>query len=459
MKRIKLAVIILLAVLIASAGIFLAAYYFKNKTEKEKQLEEDKLVLFDFEDNDVDKIEINSEEGQFVIEYTTADGWFITNTDEIILNDSKPAAIVANMCSLKATKIIEDADPSKYGFDNPIKVTSYIGDEAYTILIGDTTPTYENFYAMKEDSDDVFLIDYSVGLTLSVTKDSLKQTYIYPYMSYDVNHFALWKGGQTDENVLFSMNKDSNNVWSMDKPHKDNSVNNMQIEKFLTDTSKDAISTFVQEGCTEADYSKYGFDNPQYVFEITAGDKTTTIIFGADTGNEDVDEMYGLFVESGQVATFIENEITLLSYGTLDMMNTPVFSADISKVFEIIVNINGKEAVIAMSGDEEAYTFNDINISQTGEAAMSAFNEFFRSFNEAYLASSELAAKPSGIPEISIEYTLTNSTVTVIEYIPVPDSDTYYAFRDGIYTGYVVEGTVIEEIINSYEALCTAMGE
>ncbi|MBQ8435423.1 MAG: DUF4340 domain-containing protein, partial [Oscillospiraceae bacterium] len=342
MKRIKLAVIILLAVLIAATGIFLAAYYFKNKTEKAEKLEEEKLVIFDFDDSDVDKIEINSEEGQFIIEYTTSDGWFITNTDDIILNDTKPAAIAANMCSLKATKIIEDADPSKYGFDNPIKVTSYIGDEAYTILVGDTTPTYENFYAMKEDSDDVYLIDYSAGLTLAVTKDSLKQTYMYPYMSYEVNHFALWKGGQTDENILFSMNKDSNNVWSMDKPHKDSSVNNMQIEKFLTDTSKDAISTFVQEGCTEADYSKYGFDNPQYVFEITAGDEATTVIFGADTANEDVNEMYGLFVESGQVATFIPNEITLLSYGTLDMMNTPVFSADISKVSEIIADINGK---------------------------------------------------------------------------------------------------------------------
>jgi len=95
MKRIKLAVIILLVVLIAATGIFLVAYYFKDKTEKAEQLEEEKLILFDFEYNDVDKIEIDSEEGQFIIEYTTSDGWFITNTDDIILNDTKPAAIAS----------------------------------------------------------------------------------------------------------------------------------------------------------------------------------------------------------------------------------------------------------------------------------------------------------------------------------------------------------------------------
>lgn len=451
MKRIKLAIIILAAVLLIAGGIFAVAYFVNDKAEKDAKAEEDRLTMFNFDDDYVDKIEISNDGGDYVAEYISGTGWRLTNTDEFTLNDSVVASMATNMSSLKATKILEGEDPSKYGFDTPIKVSCYIGDEKHTILVGDATPTYENFYAMKENDDNIYLIGYSSGAILAANKDELKQTYIFTYMSYDIDHFALWEGKESDENVLFSMNKDADDNWSMEKPFKDNSVYYTQVDEFLTDATKDQISTFVQEGCTEADYSKYGFDNPQYVFEISAGDETTTVIFG-DMINDD-EEMYGLFVESGQVVTFIPSEISLLNYQTLDMMNTSVFSTDISNVANVDVTLNSNEILLDMSRGEEKYLVDETNVSEISENAKSAFITFFNSFNNAYFEADERTAQPSGEPTVTIKYTLTNNIVTVIEYIPVPDSDKYYSMKNGEYTGFVVDGTIIDAINSSYESL------
>ena len=77
-------------------------------------------------------------------------------------------------------------------------------------------------------------------------------------------------------------------------------------------------------------------------YEVTAGSKHTKVIFGDYTNNEN--EMYGLFTDSGQVVTFISNEISALGYDTMDMMNTTVYSADINDVTEVKVEMPGVTA-------------------------------------------------------------------------------------------------------------------
>ena len=64
---------------------------------------------------------------------------------------------------------------------------------------------------MKENDDNVYLIDYAKGVILHATKDSLKSVYLANFLSTEIESFALWKGGETDENILFSMNK--NGKW------------------------------------------------------------------------------------------------------------------------------------------------------------------------------------------------------------------------------------------------------
>lgn len=463
MKRIKIAGIILAAVIIAAAGIFLIAKYYNDKTAEESEAEAQKLIMFDFNADDVEKVEIHTDGEDFIIDYVsdanqsltsnTHGGWNLTNNNEFYLNDAIISAICTNMSNLKASKILDSTDTSAYGFDNPVKITVSTKDKSsYTVLIGDSTATYENFYAMKENDDNIYLIDFTIGSILCPSKDALKYTYIYPYSSYDITHFALWKGKESDNNILFSMNKDSNSDWAMEKPFNDNTVYLSQINDFLTQTSKDEIYSFVQENCTEADYSKYGFDNPQYVFEISTAEDKIKVIFGDYTNNDT--EFYGLFTETGQVVTFATNTITIFNYKTADMLNSPIFSTDISRVTEAEVTISDKKVVLGIDTDSESYKLNGKIVSDDKK---DLYISFFNAFNNAYYIYEENSSVPSGNEEIKVKYTLSSNTVTEISYIPIPETDNYWVLKDGDYTGYTIKKNIISNISSSYEELAKAM--
>ncbi len=450
MKKIKIAIIILAAVLIAAGAVFLIAFNAKKENDSKTKSEADKLIMYQFDDDETTKVEITNDGGSFVCEYVSGEGWQLSNSEEFELNDSTIGSIAAQMSNLKAIKTIEDTDISKYGLDNPTKVTCYTGDTPHAVLIGDPSPTREHYYAMKENDDTIYLIAFSTGFVLDAEKDSLKQTYIYQYSSYDVNHFAIWDGKQEDKNLRFSMNKDEEDVWSMDKPVSDAEVNYVEIDEFLTDSAKDQIYSFVEEDCTEADYSKYGFDNPLYVFEISTPEKSKTVIFGAE---KEANEVYGLFVETGQVVTFNLTELSMLNDNTLDMIESDVYAADIASVTEVSITINGEEILMDFSGGEDAYKINDINISEKGEDAKKAFVKLYDSFNNAQYETEDKASTPSGEAEISIKYTTQDGLVTRIDYIPIENSDMYYAMKNDEYTGFKVASVMIDGITSAYEEL------
>ena len=454
MKRIKIAIAVMAVIVIAALGIFIFSSNFtkdqKNKSDSEAQ----KLVLFDFDESAVDKIEVDNATGKYVMEYKDSK-WELTNSDEFELNEFSVSSICSKMCNLTATKILDDNDKSKYGFDDPITLTAYVGDDSYTLLIGDATPTYESFYVMKENSDDIFLINYTDGVVLCATKDALKETYMLGYHTYDIKHFCLWKGSEKDENILFSMYENEDGSWSMKKPYEDTSVYNTQIDTFLSDTVKDEVYTFVQENCKESEYSKYGFDNPQYVYEVSTDTETKKIIFGDFTNNEN--EIYGLFVNSGQVVTFYTGDIATLSYNTMDMMNTSVYSADMADVRKVTVKMPDATAELEISGD--TYTLNGTKVE--GDDAKNLFAEFYNSFNNAYFESIENDDQPEGDAEITITYEMNDNIVTDISYIPVSgeDSNTYWAMKNDQYTGFVVRKKVIHNIASTYEELAEAVSQ
>ncbi len=453
MKRIKIAIIILAAAIVAAIGIFFIANYFNDKSIEESEAEDNKLRMSKFNNDNAKKIDINIEGKDYVIEYIKGSGWELTNTDEFLINDAIPSAICSSMSNLTAVRILDSTDKSRYGLNEPTKVTVYADDEAYTVLIGDPTPTYENFYAMKENDDKIYLIEFTDGSVLSPTKDDLKFRYLYPYSFYNVTGFTLWNGAETDENIVFSMANSTDSGWSMVKPYEDDSVYSTQITTFLNRTSADSINSFVQENCTEADYSKYGFDDPKYVFEISTADETTKVIFGDYTNNDT--EIYALYPQSGQVVTFLSNGVTTLGFQTLDMMNTPIFSTYITRVVSVELKMPDAEATMTISGSEQGYALNENKVDENAEKQ---FVAFFDSFNTATAEATEFAKEPtSDEAALTIRYTLTNNVLTDINYIPVPGSDNYWVTRDGGYTGYVVNKSVIDKIISSYDELVKAV--
>lgn len=453
MKNIRIALIAMVVLVAAAFGIYFTAKHIKNDNDKRETEEQNKLVVFDFDEDEATKLEINNESGNYIMEYNADNGWELTNTNDFIVNSYTITYICSAMSNLTAQKIIEDSDTAKYGFDDPIEITVTSNDTEYTAYVGDATATNEYVYVMKKGDGNIYLIDYTTGMVLSATKDSLKNTYLASQFSYnDIDHFALWEGAENDDNILFSMVKNEDGSWVMEKPYQDTPVYTSDIDSYITNFKRDEIYKFIQEDCKESDYEKYGFDDPSYVFELSGAGKHEKVIFGDYTNNDT--ELYALF-ENGQVVTFYKNTVTALNCNTADLMNEAVYSQDINVISEIKVKLPDNTADMTFDAANKNFTINGIKIDISDNDQYGKFLDFFYSFNNAAFETVNRKDTPTGDPEVSINYKLIDGTETTIEYIPVPgeNSNTYWAIQDGEYTGFIVRKKVIANFTTTYEAL------
>lgn len=455
MKRIKTAIIIMAAVLVAAMGVYIAVSAYNDKVQKEAEEEANRLIMFSFDSDDVNSVEIHNESGDYEISYDSTWGWSLDNIDDFRLNSNTIATILSYMEELTADKIMEDgSDPSKYGFDDPITITAETYDETYTLYVGDVNATYENIYMMKEGSSDIYVVPYTTGYVFCLTKDSLKTTYIADFLSSQINEFCLWQGAEKDENILFHMTENDDGTWHMSQPYDDDTAYNTDVSEFINDAIRDEVNSFVEENLKESDYGKYGFDDPSYVFEISGDDAHAKVIFGDDT--EDGNNIYVLLADSGQVATAEKGTISILGYTTSDMMNTVIYSETISNVVNNDITFpDGSQVLLTIDASNKEYTCDDSTIDSTDDDAVAAFVDFYNSFNEAYNSATPLDADPEEDPYLTIEYVLTSNETALVEYVPVSDdpSDGYYAFKNNYYTGYVISGDVMDNILSAYETL------
>ena len=123
MKRITIALVIMLVLVAGAIGLYFLSEHHKEKDAKEIQAQEDKLVIFSFDEDESTNVSINNEDGEFNMEYSQADGWVMTNDVNFEVNSYTAINICSAMSSLTAEKIIEDSDTSKFGFDNSIDIT------------------------------------------------------------------------------------------------------------------------------------------------------------------------------------------------------------------------------------------------------------------------------------------------------------------------------------------------
>lgn len=125
MKRIRIVLIAMVILVAAAIGIYFIAVNFNEKKKEKEEAENAKLVLFDFDGDACTKLEINNESGNYVMEYTQANGWMMTNSEDFDVNSNTASYICTYMSDLKAEKIIEDTDTGKYWLRRSYKADSY----------------------------------------------------------------------------------------------------------------------------------------------------------------------------------------------------------------------------------------------------------------------------------------------------------------------------------------------
>lgn len=443
-------------------GIFIVVDQRTKQKEEEARIGEPKQLL-SIDSNAVTRITIDNEDGHFAFDWDS--GWKLVSQEQFQINTYAVAAICNYICDVRSEKTVafDCKDPSVYGFDHPVTLKVYTADtdadHPYILYVGDSTPTYDAYYAMVDGSDDVYTIDYNSGSIFCVAKDSLKNTYLYDVPVSGVEYYRLERDGKT----VTEISRDTDGNWQLNTPagydiHKSN------IDDLFDDLGRASVSGFVEEH--PEDLAQYGLEQPhtKLYLEGTSNAKpfNDEIWFGSNTSSsEDALEMFGYSKSNDQVFVVRRADVAFIEAEPSQYMLPYCINVAIENLSQIEIDMGDvydMHEVLYLDYANTQYSLGGTDITALkNEETMSLFTAYYRAI--AYLSFSELelTAKPDpeAEPVIRIIYTFLDGSTSELCFVE-KEQNNYYLLKDGTYTGMTVRlnrftGTGC--IVETYEAL------
>lgn len=459
----KRQVIIILS-LVLLVGITLGAYFFvRNSNEKKQQEAAEEaaaLQLVQFNSNDINKIELQTPDGTFSAVLNENSIWELEQETDFKINIYFLNSVAGSLCNLTASENIGSATEDikkQYELDHPYVVTLSTDSGSRTLYTGKLTATGEYYYVMTDVSDDIFLVKSDYGDYLCPNRNSLKNIYVQTNQSSPIDRIIL----TYDNEVVYDLQKKEDNTWEMLEPMKSDFVNLVNISNLQTDIMQLIIDKFGDENITESQYAEYGFDDPAYMFYFSQEDGTETTIYALDYDTDSTDFVECLQKETGQIFYCAANYIGLLQSTASDFLSSNIYNVAITEVSAVDVQMEGEELSMKIDQENEQYTVNDIDVDALGSDAVSALTLFYQSISNMTADTFYLTeAIPDSEPEVSITYTLTDGSKEVVTLLK-KDDETYYALRNGEYSGFLVERsqfTTRTGILEMYNRLKKAIG-
>lgn len=457
MKQLKWVIILSI-----TAVVLLVAFLVVNHFTKEKETRQtgEAQTLFSVDPESVNRITIDGEEGNFAFDWNAEESkWMLTSEEQFTLNEYAVATICNYFCDLSSLKTVafDCEDTATYGFDDPVTVKVYTqdtgGDNPYILYVGDSTPTFNAYYAMVDGSDDVYTIDYTRGSVFCVAKNTLKNMYLFDTLSSEVSSYRLEKPGEP----VLAFERGDDTLWKMTEP-KPYAVLSSEVSDMMDVVVRATVESYGEEH--PKDLAQYGLDEPKarLLIEGTDGSQPMRreILFGDDVSDT---EMYGYFVDTEEVFIMLKAEASFMDLTIRSFMDpycADVDIADISKVEVDMGDIYDLDCVLSVDYENEQYALDDLDIDALdNEEILTLFQTFYRSVSTLQFTDLDMDGKPEGDAAATITYTYHDGHQTVLEFVPKGDNE-YYLLEDGVYRDVTLRlnrFTADEGIIRSYEAL------
>ncbi|HOQ37977.1 MAG TPA: DUF4340 domain-containing protein [Acetivibrio sp.] len=437
-------IIILVVILAALIG----AYYIAKPLVGTEKEDNRNIQVIKMDKEKVVEITVENSEGKFVFKKEN-DQWAMVSGGDFVIDTYRIESIASNVCDLSAYKIVDDnpQDLAMFGLDKPVVISAKTSEgEMVEIEVGNITATKQAYYVKKKGENTVYTIAAYAGEILRSRKTDLRNRYILDVLTSDVTELALTKNGK----LTFDAVKNSDSGWIIKEPIE-SGADMIRLNNALTALVRAEVTDFIEENAT--DLSKYGLDNPSYILKAAAGNKKVTVLLG--NVKENYKETYGMFEGTNEVFTINPNSLGFLDITTVEIIDGFLFTPYIFDVTDIEVKMDGETINLKIekiektssegqddsNGEEEAvenFYVNGRNVSEKGEDGKSKFKKYYQALIGITADEIDPNAVVEGDAEISITYKLKKEPGTVkVEFIP-RDSDSYYAMKDGQYTGLIV---------------------
>lgn len=292
------------------------------KTNFEKKLFDirDKKLLH-FQRNDVRKISVENQHGEFEFEKTTPAEWTFLNINRPADN-GKMSTILSRLENNRAKSFVDEegTELRRYGLTNPmIEVTLLLGPEQGQKKLMVSREIDGKFYAKDDTRKPIFEVDSLLVKDLNQKSTDFRSTDLVQFERSDVDSLTVIYG-----DTLISCAKDTSGNWIMLEPEYA-PVKSQKISSFFSSLDFTTISEFVRDGSFNA--SRYGLDRPVLTVSLYDGDsKMREIRLGSKKDNK----IYAVTDQYQSVYLIPETKLKDYKLKPADIMEEPVTADSIA---------------------------------------------------------------------------------------------------------------------------------
>lgn len=471
----------IIALLVVVAVLFAAWFFLSRLPDKAAAAASpspsdtvNEMEMVPFSQADINKIVMETPEGTLTMQRSEAvveqrtqnqDGSLTSTTAAISLWQSKDMDIDTTNADAIAfgggflktiRRVVENAtadDLKNFGFDVSWKVTfSTVDGKTATVAIGAVTQDGNGYYVMTPGNPAIYTAGGYTVEPLKIDRLKLLNKNLYHRIDtfpVDVTAIRFMRDGK----LLFNAALGEDTYWHLSEPVKVQG----DIGAFGTiQLGLASVSATEHFKATPADLAKFGLDKPKYEFTYTvAGKEHLLQVGGINPTNK---FLYCRLDNADTVFTQDPVNFTFLDKPFVELIDKFVYIPTIYDTTRMTVTVDGRVDVMdfdvptpKQNPDNklpEIYILNGEKL--TGTESISGLKRYFQGAIGVRADRVDFEVKPEYKPETSIltiEYVMRNreDKYMKVELIPTPDGYGYYGMRNGVYSGFIISRTQMDE--------------
>lgn len=229
-------------------------------------------TIFGFSKESISKISMNYPDKSIVIAKGKG-GWEFLKPEGLYISKSSADSFVDDIARLKCESYVDKSELKGVVFNkNPYTLFLETEGGNYRLIIGEKIKDKSEYYAKREDKEEIFTLPEYIVTRLKKSVDDLRRKEIFEFEEREISEIELH---HPDEIVVLQRKKDKEDEWKSVKPQESEKLNQTSVSTLVGTIRNLRVKDFI-EGKKEKDV---GFEKKDlFKLTVTLKDKSKHIL-------------------------------------------------------------------------------------------------------------------------------------------------------------------------------------
>lgn len=330
MNRKYLQTLIALVLLAGLWGIF--TYYGRKKsTPASKQKSATSQNIFPAKRDQIIAFTLRMSKTKPVTCVLDGKTWQITEPEKLATDSSSIDSFLSSLTTATPAEIVDEkpGNLKEFGLDPPeatIEVKTNGKPQAFTLLLGSSTPTNSGFYAQVAGQPRVFTLASYLKSSLEKNLFDLRNKKVTTLASADIQQIDV-----SSKKGSYRLLKNTDGIWDLMLPPPVR-AEHFTVEGLVDELGSASMKSVVEE--SKKDLGRFGFSNPTLTIHLSGTSGGQTLVLGKKDG----EDYYAMNTAVGPVFTLGSDFLTQFQKKTSDLRSKDLFTFSTYEVNKLTVD-------------------------------------------------------------------------------------------------------------------------